>query len=149
MNEKYFSNCENPFDLSTRYNEISRVFNLGSMPACPFKNEVEAEFQAKMMSFTSEPQKSADTPEPASYDDILGYLQGNNIPAEKIGKWFWVSGQAVSGRKEEMKRLGFRFSESKKLWYWRSDEDKSSNPNPLPLEVIRQKYGSKAIGVSR
>jgi hypothetical protein len=146
---KYFINCANPFDLSTRYNEINRVFSLDSMPACPFKNEVEAEFRAKMMSFTSQPQKSADAPVRRSYDEIQAWLIDQKIPAEKIGKWYWVSSAAVNGRKDEMKRLGFRFSESKRLWYWRSDEDKSSNPNPLRIEMIRQKYGSQAVGISK
>ena len=42
MNEKYFSDCKNANDLLTRYEEIVRVFNLGSMPDGQFKNEVES-----------------------------------------------------------------------------------------------------------
>ncbi|MFH0756358.1 MAG: hypothetical protein V2B15_03625 [Bacteroidota bacterium] len=148
MYEKYFNDCKNPLDLSTRYNEIRKVFNLDRMMDNPFKSEVEEEFRVKMMSFTSEPQKSSDGAVQASYDVILAFLRRNNIPGEKIGKWLWVSGTAVNGQKETLKRLGFRFSESKQRWYWRADEDKSSNPNPLPLEVIRKKYGSQAVGIT-
>ena len=100
------------------------------------------------LSFASEPEKSADGSARPAYDDILAWLRRNNFPAEKIGKWFWITGPVTNEQKVDLKRLGFRFSESKQRWYWRAEEDRSSNPNPLPLEVIRQKYGSQAVGIS-
>jgi hypothetical protein len=47
--------------------------------------------------------------------------------------------------KEALKQLGFRYSPDKKSWYWRSEEDRSSNEKPIPLDMIREKFGSQQV----
>lgn len=142
---KYFNECANANDLLTRYDEIVRVFNLHALPDGGFKTEVEQEFQAKMMSFTSDLKKSSYEPEKLTIEQVQQWVKSNNLQAERIGKWIWVSTPGLNGRTHELKKMGFRFSVSKQKWYWRSDQDKSSNPNPLPIEEIRKRYGAKQI----
>ena len=148
MNEKYFNECANANDLRTRYDEIVRVFNLHAMPDGAFKSEVEEEFNAKMESFTRLPFQSESGAEKHSLEQIEQWIKSNKLKAEKIGRWIWVSSQGINGRNDEMKRLGFRFSQSKQCYYWRSPEDRSNNPNPKPLEEIRRRYGSQAVGIT-
>ncbi len=145
MTDKYFNECANASDLRTRYDEIVRVFNLPALPDGSFKREVEQEFQAKMRSFTSEMEKASYEPEKYTIEQIQQWVKSNNLQAERIGKWIWVSNMGLNGRSVEMKKMGFRFSASKQRWYWRSNQDKSSNPNPLPLDEIRRRYGAKQI----
>jgi hypothetical protein len=49
--------------------------------------------------------------------------------------------------KEDLKQLGFRYPPDKKSWYWRSEEDQSSNEKPIPLDMIREKFGSQQIAL--
>jgi len=51
--------------------------------------------------------------------------------------------------KEALKQLGFRYSPDKKSWYWRSEEDRSSNEKPIPLEMIREKFGSQQVALQQ
>jgi len=48
--------------------------------------------------------------------------------------------------KEALKQLGFRYSPDKKSWYWRSEEDRSSNEKPIPLD-IRDMFGSQPVAL--
>jgi hypothetical protein len=149
MNEKYFSDCKNPGELDARYQQICQVFGLDSMPDQDlFKQEVLKEYMAKKESFTMLQFKTEPEAEKYTLQQIQKWVESKNLKGERIGRWLWVSNQGINGHKDEMKTLGFRFSQSKQRWYWRADEDRSSNPNPLSIEAIRRKYGSKSIGVS-
>ena len=145
MTSKYFSACENADALRTRYEEINTIFNLQALPDGSFKREVEDEYRAMMLSFSSQLNKPAVEAEKYSIEQIQQLVKSNNLQAERIGKWIWVSNLGLNGRSIEMKKMGFRYSASKQRWYWRSDQDKSSNPNPLPLDEIRRRYGAKQI----
>ena len=146
MNEKYYSVCKNPGELDARYQQIRKVFGLDSMPDQDlFKQEVLKEYMAKKESFTMLQFKTEPEAEKYSIEQIQQWVKSNNLQADRIGKWIWVSNLGLNGRSIEMKKMGFRYSASKQRWYWRSNQDKSSNPNPLPLDEIRRRYGAKQI----
>jgi len=147
MNENFFNSCKSLEELEAKFEDLKRTFGIDYMPEyVEFKQRFMQEFKAKKDSMTSKPQNAPYGAQTTSRDEILSYLHRNNIQAEKIGKWYWVSRNGVNGHEADLKRLGFRFSQSKQCWYWRADEDRSSNPNPLPIDAIRKKYGSQAIG---
>jgi len=59
---------------------------------------------------------------------------------------FRLSG-ATFAVKDVLKALDFRYSPDKKSWYWRSDENRSSNEKPKPLDMIREKYDTSLIAL--
>lgn len=56
------------------------------------------------------------------------------------GTWLWVTGKTYQV-KDALKELGFRYSASKLSWYYRQSDHRSVNQSPVPLELIREKYG--------
>ena len=77
-------------------------------------------------------------------DDILLKIREWDCEAELCGTWLWLSGRNIYSRFNDLKALGFRYAKNKKAWYWRAESDKiSQNDNPMPMEYIREKYGSK------
>jgi hypothetical protein len=63
-----------------------------------------------------------------------------------VGKWLWLSGVTFAV-KEDLKSLDFRYSPDKKSWYWRSESDRSSYERPIPLEMIKEKYGVSVVAL--
>ena len=148
MNE-YFSNCKNPVELDTRYQQMRQALGIDFMPDhVPLKQEFLQEFRDKRESFARLPFKPESEATERSMEEIVQWVKSNNFKAERIGRWIWVPSQGITTNRDEFKRMGFRFSQSKQSYYWRADKDRSSNPNPLSIDAIRRKYGSKSIGIS-
>ncbi len=58
-----------------------------------------------------------------------------------------LTGRNVFSRINDLKGLGFRYANNKKSWYWRPDSERSENQDPMPMEFIRERYGSQTIPV--
>lgn len=69
-------------------------------------------------------------------------LEGINI--EIIGSWVWVTGNTYN-YKEQIKAIGFRWANSKKAWYYHTDEYRKTSRKTFTLEQIRELYGSQTI----
>ena len=86
---------------------------------------------------------TAETPEMFKHiiETLIGFA---GIAVELCGRWIWVSG-ATFEIKDTLKDLGFRFSGSKKAWYWRDEEDacRKRTGKSLSLEEIRERFGSE------
>jgi hypothetical protein len=82
--------------------------------------------------------------------DIIKLIQGRFNPEglrlELSGSWIWLSGTTFTV-KNALKEPGFRYSPEKKSWYWRAEADRSSNEKPVPIDLIRTKYGSKEVAL--
>lgn len=68
------------------------------------------------------------------------HLQGLRI--EVCGLWVWVSGDTRT-HKESLKAAGYYWASKKFMWYFRPAE--SAGGRGLPMETIREKYGSKTV----
>lgn len=78
-----------------------------------------------------------------SFLDELKAMQGLII--EVCGYWIWLGGNSYFHR-AAIKALGFKFSGSKKAWYWSPVmSEKRFMRGTKPMEDIRQTYGSKII----
>jgi len=73
---------------------------------------------------------------------ISKILHFQNIAIEVIGSWIWISGNSKS-IKEELKELGFKWANKKKMWYY--GEMKGRNPKQKSISDIRAKYGSQTV----
>jgi len=84
------------------------------------------------------------------YREIVNsLLQYDLIKIELIGTWIWISGNTYQIR-NELKAAGFLFSGSKKMWYWRPEDQKNyKSRGGQDIDFIRAKYGSMTIDRER
>lgn len=76
--------------------------------------------------------------------DILSRIE--NITVELCGEWLWISGKGTYAAKEILKKSGCMWSSKKKMWYWKPLESMPFiNTKNVPMEKIRNKYGSRII----
>lgn len=81
-------------------------------------------------------------------EDFIGILnilvKLHNIQIELTGRWLWVTGE-TKPVKDILKDAGCHYSGNKQAWYWRKDEDKSHRHKAVPMDKIRDVYGSQQI----
>lgn len=66
------------------------------------------------------------------------------IDIEIIGNWIWVSGNTYPIR-DVLKKVGFKFSKNKKMWYWHSSGYRKHSDKMFDIEEIRAMYDTKEI----
>jgi hypothetical protein len=146
MKSNLFFGCTSTGEVQLRFDELSKVFNGQD----EMLNTIKAEYSTLMSVLTESKPVEAVKEETPTLSYIIKNLQEKINPEglklEIVGKWLWLSG-ATFAVKEALKELGFRYSPDKKSWYWRSDEDRSSNEKPIPISKIHELYGSKVIAL--
>lgn len=68
----------------------------------------------------------------------------DGVEIEIIGAWIWVTGSTFPHR-EQLKELKFRFSNSKKAWYFHNDGYVRKTKKRYTLDEIRDLYGVEKI----
>lgn len=92
--------------------------------------------------YTAE-DKTAEMPE--DFREIINRIIGlDGIEIELIGNWIWVYGNTYP-HKETLKGLKFRWSKSKKSWYWHDEGYSKVGRKTFDLETIRGMWGSTKI----
>ena len=71
-------------------------------------------------------------------DQLIKY---ENITIEVCGLWLWVSGE-TKAIKEELKKLGLKFSKNKVAWYYAGTTVKRNYKHSWNMDRIRYTYGS-------
>ena len=77
-------------------------------------------------------------------DIIVELLKIADITVELCGSWVWVTGNTLA-HKDELKKLGLRWSGNKKAWYWRHPERGGHWSGGADMAWIRKKYGSVVV----
>jgi hypothetical protein len=144
MNSKLFIGCTTSNEVEHRYQELSEVF----------KNQEEMihvidEEYSIIRSILDVPKPVEVAKENATtVSDIIQILQKKVNPEglhlQICGSWLWLSGKTFRV-KDTLKELGFRYSKDKLSWYWRGEDQRSGNFEPVPFELIKEKYGSKEV----
>lgn len=146
MKSNLFFGCTSADEVQLRYDELSNIFKDHDEMLQSLKTEYSVLMNVLDQPKQPEPVKE----ETVSISDIIKCIQERinpeGIRLEIVGKWLWLSGTTF-GVKDALKQLGFRYSADKKSWYWRSEEDRSSNEKPIPLDMIRDKYGSNTVAI--
>ena len=81
------------------------------------------------------------------FRDILGILLHlDGLKVELCGCWLWISGD-TKANKDALKAAGCRWSNGKKMWYWRHPEDaqRYHKGHKYSIDDIRAKYGSQVF----
>lgn len=81
----------------------------------------------------------------AEFKEIINRLiQLEGIHIEICGSWLWITGDTFK-HKDTLKRLNFKWSKSKKAWYFHKDDYKKLSRKIYTLNQIRDLYGSETI----
>ena len=70
-----------------------------------------------------------------------------DVTVEVCGYWIWISGD-TKPCKDNLKRLGCRWSHNKKQWYWRppgTGRPWFRNSVEMSMDDIRNEYGSQQV----
>jgi hypothetical protein len=78
------------------------------------------------------------------FDFVSQLKKLSGLKIEVCGYWVWVSGDTYS-HKDTLKDLGFKFSATKKAWYWSPALDDRKRRGSKSLKDIRKSYGSSVI----
>jgi hypothetical protein len=145
MKSNLFFGCTSAAEVQLRFDELSRVFNGQD----EMIQELKAEYST-LMSVLNAVKPVEAVKEKATVSEKISELQGKIDPAglhlEICGTWLWVTGKTYQV-KDTLKELGFRYSANKLSWYYRQEEHRSPNQEPIPLEMIREKYGTSEVAL--
>jgi len=144
MKTNLFLGCKTSDEVDQRYQELSRVFTCQD----EMLKAIKAEYSVLMETLKIAKPVDA-TKKKVTMNDMIDALHGkvksDAVNVEVIKDWLLVSGKTFDVR-DALKELGFRYSSDKKSWYWRADEKKITIAHePLPFDLIREKYGSKEV----
>ncbi|MCE5345395.1 MAG: ELKS/Rab6-interacting/CAST family protein [Bacteroidales bacterium] len=146
MKSNLFFGCTSIDEVQLRFDELSNVFNDQDEMLKAIKEEYST-----LMSVLhdSKPVYEA-VKERATVSDKIKELQEKVNPEglslEICGTWLWVTGKTYQV-KNILKELGFRYSANKLSWYYRQSNHRSANQKPVPLAMIREKYGTNVVAI--
>jgi hypothetical protein len=148
METLFFLNCRTSEEIRNRYDTLSRVFNLSnSKEPDEMMKTINSEYD-KLMMVLDDPKPVDAVKEKATVSEKIKELQEKIDPAglhlEICGTWLWVTGKTYQV-KDTLKDLGFRYSANKLSWYYRQEDHRSGNQEPIPIEMIRGKYGASIV----
>lgn len=151
---KWFNNPSTLEELKKQYKQLAMEHHPdrgGSTEAMQeINNEYDVLFSslknthrtAEGKTYTTE-QETTETPEEfKNIINILINLEGVNI--EICGSWLWLTGNTKE-HKEVLKSLKFRWSKSKRAWYYHTSDYKKKSKKTFSLDEIRDLYGSKTV----
>jgi hypothetical protein len=145
MKINQFFGCYSVGEIQLRYDELSKVF----VDHDEILKVLRSEYST-LMNVISEPTVAFEAKEQVSISEKIKELQDNirleGLQIEICGTWLWVTGKTFQV-KESLKELGFRYSSDKLSWYYRQSDYRSGNQKPVPLEMIREKYGTNVVAI--
>lgn len=148
---KYFINVNTLDDLKAAYRRLAMQYHPDCGGDTRIMQEINDEhdrlfevLKAQHNASADEDNQTTETPEEfRQIIDVLLKLDG--LEVELCGRWLWIGGN-TRAHKEALKAAGCRWSNNKKLWYWRHAEDsKRWHRGTRTIGEIRTKYGSQAF----
>jgi hypothetical protein len=145
MKTNFFYGCTSADEVQVRFDELTKIYADQDEVLKVIRYEY-----APLINVLKSAEKEEPVKEKATISEIIKVLQEkvgvDGLHLEICGTWLWLTGKTYPV-KEALKELGFRYSSNKLCWYYRQDENRSSNQKPVPFEIIKEKYGSKEISL--
>lgn len=149
---KWFNNPQTLEELKKQYKQLALEHHPDRGGAVKDMQEINAEYDLLFARLkdthatASGEQYTKATSERANeFKDLINKLINlDAINIEICGSWLWLTGNTFK-HKELLKRLHFRFSNSKKAWYYRSEGYRKSSRKTYTLDEIRDLYGSETV----
>lgn len=146
---KWFKNVQTVEELRKQYRILLKKYHPdnpgGSVGATQEINrEYDELFDILSRSQNADdPKKTYSTEENEQFKEILQKIIGFNIEIEIIGSWIWCFD--CYGYKDQLKALDFKWASRKKAWVWHSGPYQKYHKEEIPLEQIREKYGTQKL----
>lgn len=147
---KFFNDITEIEEVKKLYKDLAKKHHPDKGGCTELMKEINAEYDTVLTQIFQRQGKSiSEIEELLSKDAVMRekmnqILSIDGIEIEICGKWIWVTGQTLLA-KNTLKQCGFFWANKKKAWYWRSEENKSSNKKSISLEQIRLNYGSHSL----
>lgn len=155
MKTNYFVNCRTAEELKKEYFRLAMIHHPDQGGDVEIMKKINAEYDLvwpllknkhadeKGTEYTSN-QETAETS--SQYPDIINkIINFVGVKIEICGSWIWLSDNTYE-YKAQIKEAGFKWSNKKFMWYWRSEENRSwFNKKTHDMDYIRSKYGSEAV----
>lgn len=153
---KYFNNPQTLEELKKQYRKLAMQHhpdvNHGREEECTaIMKEIHAEHDRLFEALKAKHNSAADehhqtTETAAEFRDIIdALLKLDGLIVELCGSWLWISGNTKE-HKEALKAAGCRWSNNKKMWYWRHPENAGHwHRSKTSMSDIRSKYGSQVF----
>lgn len=149
--KKFFENISTLDELKAAYRRLAMQFHPDRGGDVEIMQSINAEYEKLHEVLKNAHNAAADefhktTECAAEFIDIINALMKlNGLVVELCGSWLWISGETRQ-HKDELKKLGCRWSSKKSLWYWRHEEDgRSWSRGRSTMSEIRFKYGSQVF----
>lgn len=146
---KWFKNVQTVEELRRQYRILLKKFhpdNPGG--SVEVTQEINREYDElfdilSRQQNANNPKKTYSAEENAHFKEILQKIIGFNIEIEIIGSWIWCFD--CYGYKDQLKTLDFKWASKKKAWVWHSEPYQKYHKGEIPLEQIREKYGTQKL----
>lgn len=152
---KYFQNITTLDELKKAYRRLAMKHHPDKGGDTATMQEINAEHDKLFEVLKSQHNAAADehhqtTETAAEFRDIIeALLKLDGLEVELCGHWLWIGGN-TKAHKDELKRIGCRWSSNKKLWYWHHAEDGHRwHKGKATMTDIRTKYGSQVFTGNR
>lgn len=148
---KFFTDCKTLDELKAEYRRLIKIHHPdrgGDVETMKqVNNDYEARFEVLKKAHNETHDAEHQTTEtPREFIEIIEkLLRLDGLEIELCGSWLWIGGDTYS-HKDELKEAGCRWSNNKKMWYWRHAEDGAHwSRGRKSMQQIRAKYGSRHI----
>lgn len=148
---KYFTNVTTLDELKKQYRRLAMKYHPDCGGSDEIMKQINAEHDELFAALKAQHNKTADeyhqTTETAEEfrEIIIALLKLDGLDIELCGSWLWIGGNTRE-HKDELKSLGCRWSNNKKLWYWRHEEQgRKWHKGNRTMSEIRTKYGSQTF----
>lgn len=151
---KYFTTCTTLDELKKEYRRLAMANHPDRGGDEATMKAINAEYASRFEVLKSQHNTTADacrktTEAPEEFISIINaLLKVPGLVVELCGSWLWISGDTRSNR-EALKAAGCRWSSSKKMWYWRHQEDGAHwSRGKKSMDQIRKAYGSQVFAAA-
>ena len=148
---KFFKDCTTIAEVKTVYKTLAKLLHpdLGGSTAA--MQELNNEYSFAIAKIAKGEGLSNDAINNIIIDNeayrvvIESIIHIPEIIIELVGSWLWVSGNTFAA-KSILKANNFMWASAKKMWFFRTEENKASNGGKsISISEIKSKYGSQRI----
>ena len=146
MKTSFFKNCRTLQEVKQQYKKLAMHYHPDRGGDEETMKQINQAYDGIISNpfFNFSGQKDEVKEDFIKFPEIINQIIGFNVKIEICGSWIWLSGNTVK-YKEDLKRIGFRWSPNKIMWYWRPFGFRSVNKTPQTMEYIRNIYGSDLV----
>lgn len=145
---KYFKDITTIEELKKTYRKLANTYHPDNKETGNLEKmqEINAEYENLFKKLQASDKKSNKNEKAGDFIQIINELMKyKDLQIDIIGSWVWLEGKTYE-IKDELKKLGFLWSKSRKKWYWNGLEEKARvRYRQKPYYLLKLEYGCETI----